>query len=155
MRLAEKPVMRIIILLLFIEVIYAALFAYITCAMLSSVNDVRNAALLLLGAASNPLSAMLTASVYLSASTLPPIYTLQLAFSLWLLAFNLILVRRITSPWKYNYQVLLAQPIMVIVVSIFLMPNAAGAFLTVVSILVLAALNSREVKKELRAETIK
>ncbi|MEM1658709.1 MAG: hypothetical protein QXK94_06730 [Candidatus Jordarchaeales archaeon] len=153
--MAEKSVMRIITLLLSVEVVYAALFSYIVYALLSSVNDVRSATLPLLGATSNPLNMMLTAFIYSSISTLPSIYALQLAFSLWLLAFNIILLWRMTSPWKYNYHVLLAQPVIVIVTSIFLMPNAAGAFLIVVSILILAALQSKVVKRELKKEMLK
>lgn len=144
----RQPVLSAVIVLLLAEAVYAAFFSFTAYTLLSGVEAVRGAALTVLGASLSSPEVALTLLVYFSASSLLPLYTSQIAFSVGLMIFNLLLAWRIASPWRYNYHVILIQLTVVVVVSLLLMPEAAGAFFIAVSILLLAASRSREIKRK-------
>ncbi|MBS7287233.1 MAG: hypothetical protein KIH01_00395 [Candidatus Freyarchaeota archaeon] len=135
-----------VIVLLLVEAVYAAFFSFTTYALLSSVEVVRGTALTLLGIAPSSPGTELTLLVYFSVSSLLPLYTSQITFSIGLMAFNLLLAWRVTSPWRYNYHVILTQLTVVVVVSLLVMPETVGAFFIAVSILLFVASQSREIK---------
>jgi len=143
----RKNASSIIVLILVAESVYAAFFSSIAYILFSSVNMVMEVMLALLATTfGSPDEAVLISLVYLSTSSLLALYASQTTFSVGLTALNLFLAWQVATSWRHIYYALLAQSVMVIAISLFIMPEAAGAFLIVTSFLLLIASQSREVK---------